>query len=73
MEYSVYTLTDGMIGDTDMTVDSFDDAYALYEATIGCEILMRNKLGAEYTETTIHLYDPVLGNMIAEECVTIEL
>lgn len=68
--YSVYSLTDGAVGETDFSVEDYAEAVQLYEAAVGYELLLAKKLGADYTETTVHLYDPVMGNMLMETCVT---
>jgi hypothetical protein len=65
--YTVYTLTDG-IADDIYAGDNYDDAYALYEGALGIELYARGRR-ADYTETTVHLYDAAYGNMLAEYCV----
>lgn len=68
--YSVYSITDGAIGDTDFVVESFEEAQSLFDAAVGYEIVLRRNDPDNYTETTVYLYDSFMGNMIMEEVIT---
>lgn len=67
MAYHVYTLMDGMVGESQQ-VDSLDDAYSVFRIYTGME-RSRSQRILEYIETTIHIADTETGDMIAEECI----
>lgn len=68
MSYSVYTLTDGELG-TDEVYDNEQDAWDMFALFSGME-RNRSQTDPNYVETTLHLYHPEWGNMLAEEVFT---
>lgn len=67
--YSVYSLTDGAVYDEE-TYDDIETALEMYEALVG-KILIERKiaLGGDWTDTTVHLYEPFTGNMLEETLI----
>jgi hypothetical protein len=65
--FTVYTLTDGIVGDV-YDGDDYERALSAYQNALDDE----RKLSGdpEYVETTVHLVDLATQNVLFEACVT---